>query len=79
MSTNHLIWYTVMLGTSTCSQLKVSLPSKRKGLLLNYSVDNEMSALPRLSFYENLLIGQEISVGRPYFFEKMYGLSSKTK
>ena len=66
MSTNHLIWYTVTLGTSTCSQLKVSLPSKRKGLLSKYSVDNEVSALARLSFYENLLIVQEVSVGCPY-------------
>ena len=63
---NHLIRHTVTLGTSTCSQLKVSLPSKRKGLLLQYSVDNEVSALTRLSFYENLLIGQEISVPCPY-------------
>lgn len=55
-----------MLGTSTCIQLKVSLPSERKGLLLKYSADNEVSALVRLAFYENLLIGQEISVCCPY-------------
>ena len=30
------------------------------------SVDNEVSALARLSFYENLLIGHEISVRCPY-------------
>ena len=37
------------------------LPSKRKDLL-QHIVDNEVSALARLTFYENLLTGQEISV-----------------
>ena len=37
------------------------LSSKRKGLLHD-TVDNEVSALARFAFYENLLIGQEISV-----------------
>lgn len=44
------------------------LPSKRKDLL-QHTVDNEVSALARLTFYENLLTGQEISVrinGCPY-------------
>ena len=59
---NHLIRHTVTLGTSTCSQLKVSLPSKRKRLLLKYSVDDEVSALARSAFYKNLLIEREISV-----------------
>ena len=57
---------TVVLGTSTGCQLKVFfLPSKRKGLLYN-TLDNEMSALARLAFYENLLIGQEISLSCPH-------------
>ena len=37
------------------------LPSKRKGLL-QHTVDDEVSALARLSFHENLLIEQETSV-----------------
>ena len=40
-------------------------PSKRKGLLQD-TVDNEVSALARFAFYENLLIGQEISVRCPH-------------
>ena len=41
------------------------LPIKSKGLL-QHAVDNEVSALARLTFYENSLIGQEISVGCPH-------------
>ena len=52
----------VALGTSTCCYLKVfSLRSKRKGLL-QHTVDNEVSPLASLTFYEDLLIGQETSV-----------------
>ena len=59
--TTHPIECTVMLGTSTCCQMKVFSPSKRKGLwLLWHTVDNEVSA--RLTSYENLLIGPETSV-----------------
>ena len=36
-------------------------PSKRKDIL-QHTVDNEVSALARLTIYENLLIGQETSV-----------------
>ena len=50
--------YYIPLGTSTCCQLKVFLPSKRKGLL-QHTVDNELSALARFAFYENLLIGRK--------------------
>ena len=31
-----------------------------------YTVDNEVSALKLLAFYENLLIGQDVSVRCPY-------------
>ena len=37
------------------------LPSKRKGLL-QHTADSKVSALARLTLYENLLIGQERSV-----------------
>ena len=50
-----------MLGTSICCQLKAFLPSKRKGKF-QHSVDDEVSALARLAYYENQLIGQEISL-----------------
>ena len=56
-----IIQYTVELETSTCCQLKVFLPFKRKHLL-QYTVDYEVLALPWLTFNENLLIGQENSV-----------------
>ena len=39
------------------------LSSRRKGLL-QHTADNEVSALARLTFYENLLIGREVSVVR---------------
>ena len=42
MSTIHLIWCTVVLGTSTCCQLRDFLPSRRKGLLQHIGV-NEVS------------------------------------
>ena len=41
-STNHPIWCTVVLGTSTCCQLRDFLPSRRKGLLQHIGV-NEVS------------------------------------
>ena len=40
------------------------LPSKRKGLLQQVA-HNKVYALARLTFYENLLIGQETSVCCP--------------
>ena len=53
---------TVALGISTSSQLKgFFLLSERKGLLQHTDVV-EVSALARLTFYENLLIGKEKSV-----------------
>ena len=61
MSTNYHIRCTLARGTSTCCQLKDFLPYRRKGLL-QHTVDNEVSVLARLTFYENLLIGQEKSV-----------------
>ena len=64
-STNRPIGCLVAFGTSTCCQLKDFLPIKRKGLL-QHTVDNEASALARLAFYENSLIGQEISLGCPH-------------
>ena len=57
MYTNHPIWCTAALGAS----IERFSRSNRKGLL-QYTVDNEVYALARLAFYENLLIGQEISV-----------------
>ena len=41
------------------------LPSKRKNLL-QHTVDNEVSALARLAFYENLFIGQRKGVRCPH-------------
>ena len=40
-------------------------PSKRRDIL-QHTVDNEVSALARLTIYENLLIGQKTSVRCPY-------------
>ena len=57
MYTNHPIWCTAVLGAS----IERFSRSNRKGLL-QYTVDNEVYALARLAFYDNLLIGQEISV-----------------
>ena len=51
MYTNHPIWCTAVLGAS----IEGFSCSKRKGLL-QYTVDNEVSALATLAFYENLLI-----------------------
>ena len=39
---SHPIWCTIALGTSTLCQLKVFLPSKKKGLL-HHTVDNNLS------------------------------------
>ena len=44
---------------------EVSFTFERKGLL-QHTVDNEVSALARLIFYENLLIGYEVSVLCPH-------------
>ena len=58
------------------------LPSERKSLL-QQEAHNEVSPLARLTFYENLLIGQETSVRCTYKrvsvlsrlnLEKTYGL-----
>ena len=66
-------WCLQIILSSDCSAENIDglstegffLPSERKGLLYN-ALDNEMSALARLAFYENLLIGQEISVRCPH-------------
>ena len=42
--------------------LRVFLCLQRRNGLLQHTADNEVSALARLTFYENLLIGQETSV-----------------
>ena len=59
-STIQPIWCTVPLGTLTCCQMKVFIPLKRNGLL-QHTVDNQVSALVRFSFYRyvNMLIGIE--------------------
>ena len=56
----------MMLGTLTLSQLKAFLSLQKKGLL-QHPVDNKVSALARLTLYENLFIGagQEKSVQCP--------------
>ena len=53
----------MMLGTLTLSQQKAFLSLQKKGLL-QHPVDNKVSALARLTLYENLFIGagQEKSV-----------------
>ena len=64
--TIHPSWCTMMLGTLTLSQLKAFLSLQKKGLL-QHPVDNKVSALARLTLYENLFIGagQEKSVRCP--------------
>ena len=57
--TIHPIRCTVALGTSTCCQLKVLFFTFVKERPITVHVDNEVSASTRLTFYENLLIGQE--------------------
>ena len=58
---SYLVYYSAG-KTDTCSQLKVFFSfSKRKGLL-QYIVENEVSVLATLAFYENVLIGQETTV-----------------
>ena len=56
----------MMLGTLTLSQQKAFLSLQKKGLL-QHPVDNKVSALARLTLYENLFIGagQEKSVRCP--------------
>ena len=56
----------MVLGTLTLSQLKAFLSLQKKGLL-QHPVDNKVSALARLTLYENLFIGagQEKSVRCP--------------
>ena len=58
----HPIRCTAALGTSKCCQLRVFLSLKRKGLS-QHTGNNEVSSLARSTFYENLLVGQEISMG----------------
>ena len=66
MSTNHPTQCTVALRTLTRCQLKaLFLPSKRKGLSQQVAL-NEVYALARLTFHENLLIGQETSARCPH-------------
>ena len=64
--TIHPSWCTMMLGTLTLSQQKAFLSLQKKGLL-QHPVDNKVSALARLTLYENLFIGagQEKSVRCP--------------
>ena len=62
MSTNHPMQCTVALRTLTRCQLKAS---KRNGLLQQVAL-NEVYALARLTFYEDLLIGQETSARCPH-------------
>ena len=50
---------TVALGTSTYCQLKVLPFTFVKESPVTVQVDNEVSASTRLTFHENLLIGQE--------------------
>ena len=56
----------MMLGTLTLSQQKAFLSLQKKGLL-QHPMDNKVSALARLTLYENLFIGagQEKSVRCP--------------
>ena len=58
------------LSADACLKEETSAPrlaghAQRKGLL-QHTVDNEESALARLTFCENLLIGQETSVSCPH-------------
>ena len=59
ISTIHPIQYTVALGTSTYCQLKVLFFTFAKERPITVHVDHEVSSSTRLSFYKNLLIGQE--------------------
>ena len=59
--TIHPLRCTVALGTSTYCQLKVLFFTFVKERPIRVHFDNEVSALARLTFYENLLIGQEIA------------------
>ena len=57
--TMHPIQCTVALGTSTYCQLKVLFFTFVKERPITVHFDNEVSASTRLTFYENLLIGEE--------------------
>ena len=50
-----------MLSTEGVFTLK-----KERSIYMQQTVDNEVSALARLAFYENSLIGQELSVRCPH-------------
>ena len=50
-----------MLSTEAFFTLK-----KERSIYMQHTVDNEVSALARLAFYENSLIGQELSVRCPH-------------
>ena len=39
---------------------------KERSIYMQHTIDNEVSALARLAFYENSLIGQELSVRCPH-------------
>ena len=52
--------HTVFLGTSTCCDLTEGFFNLQKGKVY-YTVNNEVSALKLLAFYENLFIGQQVS------------------
>ena len=62
-SSNHRSRCTLVLGTSTRCKLIFS-PSRMKSLS-QHTVENEVSELARLTFYENSLIEQEKRVRCP--------------
>ena len=63
----HKSSYAVYCSAKNIDTLSIQgfLPSKRKGLLQQVAL-NEVYALARLTFYENLLIGQETSARCPH-------------
>ena len=61
-STNHAYLMYCSAGNIDMLSTEGSLPLRKKGLIPKDTVDSDVSALARLAFYENLLIGQEISV-----------------
>ena len=66
-STDHPIRCIVALGTSTCCQMKVFLLSRKNERFISQITDgSEVSALARLTFDENLLIGGERGVRCPH-------------
>ena len=59
LNLSYLVYSRADQGTLTCCELKVQ---KGKVNLLQHTVYNEESALARLTFSENLLIGQDTTV-----------------